>query len=147
MTQRSHPFPFRTRKLSSAVLMILGGRLPGKVSRRRILYSSLAQSVERMTVNHDVAGSSPAGGATSEQVSLVPIFLCKKISHLLHCSSFFAKGHVQVGYSFVNALITPLFHYQPFARECLRHRHLNHSVLPKIQVERLGFFIGALRRK
>ena len=26
-------------------------------------YSSLAQSVERMTVNHDVAGSSPAGGA------------------------------------------------------------------------------------
>ena len=27
-------------------------------------YSSLAQSVERMTVNHDVAGSSPAGGAT-----------------------------------------------------------------------------------
>ena len=28
-----------------------------------ITYSSLAQSVERMTVNHDVAGSSPAGGA------------------------------------------------------------------------------------
>ena len=27
------------------------------------LYSSLAQLVERMTVNHDVAGSSPAGGA------------------------------------------------------------------------------------
>ena len=26
-------------------------------------YSSIAQSVERMTVNHDVAGSSPAGGA------------------------------------------------------------------------------------
>ena len=30
------------------------------------LYSSLAQSVERMTVNHDVAGSSPAGGAIQE---------------------------------------------------------------------------------
>ena len=30
------------------------------------LYSSLAQSVERMTVNHDVAGSSPAGGANLE---------------------------------------------------------------------------------
>ena len=29
-------------------------------------YSSLAQSVERMTVNHDVAGSSPAGGAKTE---------------------------------------------------------------------------------
>ena len=33
------------------------------------LYSSLAQSVERMTVNHDVAGSSPAGGAKKKQVS------------------------------------------------------------------------------
>ena len=30
------------------------------------LYSSLAQSVERMTVNHDVAGSSPAGGAKNK---------------------------------------------------------------------------------
>ena len=29
-----------------------------------ISYSSIAQSVERMTVNHDVAGSSPAWGAT-----------------------------------------------------------------------------------
>ena len=26
------------------------------------LYSSIAQSVERMTVNHDVTGSSPVGG-------------------------------------------------------------------------------------
>ena len=32
--------------------------------------------------------SKPFGFFTSEQVSLVPIFLCKKISHLLHCSSF-----------------------------------------------------------
>ena len=29
----------------------------------RIGYSSLAQSVERVTVNHDVVGSSPTGGA------------------------------------------------------------------------------------
>ena len=29
-------------------------------------YSSLAQSVERMTVNHDVAGSSPAGGTKKQ---------------------------------------------------------------------------------
>ena len=27
------------------------------------LFSSLAQSVERVTVNHDVVGSSPTGGA------------------------------------------------------------------------------------
>ena len=30
------------------------------------LYSSIAQSVERMTVNHDVTGSSPVGGAITE---------------------------------------------------------------------------------
>ena len=31
-----------------------------------IKYSSIAQSVERMTVNHDVTGSSPVGGAKKE---------------------------------------------------------------------------------
>ena len=30
------------------------------------IYSSLAQSVERMTVNHDVVGSSPTGGAKTK---------------------------------------------------------------------------------
>ena len=35
MTLRIHLFPFRTQKLSSAVLKILGGKLPGKISRRR----------------------------------------------------------------------------------------------------------------
>ena len=51
--------------------MILGGQPPGKVGRCwgrltekvSLKYSSLAQSVERMTVNHDVVGSSPTGGA------------------------------------------------------------------------------------
>ncbi len=33
---------------------------------KKIVYSSIAQSVERMTVNHDVTGSSPVGGATKE---------------------------------------------------------------------------------
>ena len=33
-------------------------------SPKKIVYSSIAQSVERMTVNHDVTGSSPVGGAT-----------------------------------------------------------------------------------
>ena len=32
-------------------------------NKKTYRYSSIAQSVERMTVNHDVAGSSPAGGA------------------------------------------------------------------------------------
>ena len=70
---RVHPFPFRTRKLSSPVPTILAWRRAGKIGQRQhnepetkpsgSLYSSLAQSVERVTVNHDVAGSSPAGGA------------------------------------------------------------------------------------
>ena len=35
-----------------------------KILNTPYLYSSIAQSVERMTVNHDVTGSSPVGGAT-----------------------------------------------------------------------------------
>ena len=34
-----------------------------KIGRCQHIYSSIAQSVERMTVNHDVTGSSPVGGA------------------------------------------------------------------------------------
>ena len=70
LSQRVHLFPFRTQKLSSAEPTILGGRLPGKIGRGQH-YSSLAQSVERMTVNHDVAGSSPAGGAKEEKSEIV----------------------------------------------------------------------------
>ncbi len=36
----SHPFPFRTRKLSPPAPMVLGGRPPGRVGRRRISPSS-----------------------------------------------------------------------------------------------------------
>ena len=36
-----------------------------------LVYSSLAQSVERMTVNHDVAGSSPARGAKKADKQVV----------------------------------------------------------------------------
>ena len=35
ITLRIHLFPFRTQKLSSAVPKILGGKLPGKIGRRR----------------------------------------------------------------------------------------------------------------
>src|SRR5262245_18806486 len=35
MAAGSHPFPFRTRKLSLPAPMVLGGRLPGRVGRRR----------------------------------------------------------------------------------------------------------------
>ncbi len=39
-------------------------------------------------------------------------------------SSFIAKGHVHVGYSVASVLITPLAHYQPFAKWRLRRKYL-----------------------
>ena len=36
--ERSHPFPSRTRKLSSPAPKILGGQLPGKIGRRRDIH-------------------------------------------------------------------------------------------------------------
>ena len=84
LTQRVHPFPFRTRKLSSAVPKILIWRRIGKIGHCRHIiretpkcfpcnhstqYSSLAQSVEHLTVNQVVAGSSPAGGANKKHIA------------------------------------------------------------------------------
>ena len=36
MTERLHLFPYRTQKLSSPVLMVLGPQGPGRVSRRQV---------------------------------------------------------------------------------------------------------------
>ena len=38
IAKRTHLFPSRTQKLSSLALMILGGRLPGKVRRRQLSF-------------------------------------------------------------------------------------------------------------
>ena len=85
LAMRVHPFPSRTRQLSSSVLTILGWKRPGKIRRcrhlkplrgnfkRQIIFKAkekrkgkhalIAQSVEHAAVNRGVAGSSPAGGA------------------------------------------------------------------------------------
>ena len=42
---RVHPFPFRTRKLSSSVATILGWRRPGKIARRQHKESSCGNAV------------------------------------------------------------------------------------------------------
>ena len=52
----------------------------------QIKYSSLAQLAERMTVNHDVAGSSPAGGAKQNPLSKEGGFLF--VLFIFHYSSF-----------------------------------------------------------
>ena len=46
---------------------------------RTIFYSAIAQLVERMTVNHDVTGSSPVGGVVSNTWKGVFYFF-KKVS-------------------------------------------------------------------
>ena len=83
LTQRVHLFPFRTQKLSSVVLTILGWRRPGKISTRQHLrsdvpawplsYSSIAQLAEHAAVNRGVVGSSPTGGAL-KTCTLVQVF-------------------------------------------------------------------------
>ena len=67
---RVHPFPFRTRKLSSLLPKILVWRRTGKIGSANTrlrevgaIYSSIAQSVEHATVNRRVVGSSPTWGA------------------------------------------------------------------------------------
>ena len=47
----------------------------------KIKYSSIAQLAERMTVNHDVAGSSPAGGAKRPILSVF-FFIIKEKSKI-----------------------------------------------------------------
>ena len=52
---RKLPEPTTTQKITVNKIAVIF---------RVYIYSSIAQLAERMTVNHDVAGSSPAGGAT-----------------------------------------------------------------------------------
>ena len=59
------PIPNTEVKLSSAEdTWLVTARENRKMPT--FIYSSIAQSVERMTVNHDVTGSSPVGGAIRE---------------------------------------------------------------------------------
>ncbi len=38
IAERIHLFPFRTQKLSSLALMVLGGKLPGRVGRSHVIF-------------------------------------------------------------------------------------------------------------
>ena len=61
----NHLYPSRTQKLSLSAPMVLSWTRLGRVGRRRIFHSSIAQSVEHAAVNRRVVGSSPTGGAIS----------------------------------------------------------------------------------
>ena len=64
-------------------------------------YSSLAQSVERMTVNHDVAGSSPAGGAKKSKPIGVDFFICVRRTqhHLTKCQHHYERSEYIISHS------------------------------------------------
>ena len=72
---RVHPFPSRTRKLSSLAPKILGGQLPGKIGRCQLIFALIAQSVEHAAVNRGVTGSSPVRGAKKERSNRFVLFL------------------------------------------------------------------------
>ena len=58
IARRSHLFPSRTQKLSSLALMILGGRLPGKVGRCRF-FRPYGQAVKTPPFHGGNPGSIP----------------------------------------------------------------------------------------
>ena len=64
---RSHLFPYRTQKLSSFALMILGGRPPGKAGRCRLFWS-YGQAVKTPPFHGGNPGSIP-GRITKEKRS------------------------------------------------------------------------------
>ena len=70
-TQRVHLYPFRTQKLSSAVVTILYGRLYGKIAqcwhRKRAERSALCPKETEKTTNHFKWGCSSAGRAPALQ--------------------------------------------------------------------------------
>ena len=74
LTWRVHLFPFRTQKLSSSVVTILGWRRPGKITRCQLYYADLAHLVERDLAKVEVAGSSPViRSRMGKLVSSLPI--------------------------------------------------------------------------
>ena len=99
ITLRSHLFPFRTQKLSSMVPKILSWRRLGKIGCCRILYSSIAQSVEHAAVNRRVVSSSLTGGAKQSHCNcngffVVPILsLHDAIMKIKNERYAFAEGH------------------------------------------------------
>ena len=50
IAKRIHLFPFRTQKLSSLALMVLGGQPPGRVGRSHVMFQG-SSTVEHSAVN------------------------------------------------------------------------------------------------
>src|SRR5438132_12263574 len=70
LAERSHPFPSRTRKLSSPAPKILGGQLPGKIGRRRDFHARVA-----LAGSHDRRGHRASRGDYAGRVDRICPFL------------------------------------------------------------------------
>ena len=66
MAERSHPFPYRTRKLSSLAPMVVGDLVPVRVGRCQAILFRSSSAVELSAVNPSVVGSIPTCGAIGE---------------------------------------------------------------------------------
>ena len=74
MAKRSHPFPCRTRKLSSSAPMVVGGSPPVRVGRRQAISFRSSSVVELSAVNRSVASSNLACGAIASIAQQVECF-------------------------------------------------------------------------
>ena len=70
---RTHLYPSRTQKLSSLALMILGGRLPGKVGRCRFFWP-YGQAVKTPPFHGGNPGSIPGGVTKGEYAAMLAAF-------------------------------------------------------------------------
>ena len=87
--------------------------------------------VAHLVWDQGATGSNPVTSTTSRRAFWFAAFFISKIRlHFIGCRSFSAKGHIRVGYSLASSLITPLAHYQPFAKRRLRRKYLYGSSFP-----------------
>ena len=77
IAKRIHLFPYRTQKLSSSALMILGGRPPGKAGRCRLFWSH-GQAVKTPPFHGGNRGSIPRGITKPNLLQMKQVFYCIK---------------------------------------------------------------------
>jgi hypothetical protein len=81
IAKRTHPFPFRTRKLSSSAPMVVGGPPPARVGRCRALNGGLAQLGEHLPYKQGVGGSIPSSSTIIKYAGLAQLVEHGRISY------------------------------------------------------------------
>ena len=111
---RVHPFPYRTRKLSSLALKILGGKLPGKISRCQHKACVFKRIRRLFYTNKKATGQSQKrhsgcffGGCRTEAALLLQIILkqCRTVNQYIPpaCAAAAAAAFAAAASSFLSA--------------------------------------------